>query len=102
MQNKILSLLGLSRRAGKLVMGHDPVLKAIKEHKAQLILFACDYSDNSKKEIERVCSHSGVTLLTLPFSKEELSLSLGHYCGTVAVADKGFCDKLEELIRSNR
>lgn len=102
MQNKILSMLGLSRRAGKLTMGHDPVLKAIKEKKANLILFACDYSDNSKKEIERICSENSVTLLTLPYHKEELSLSLGHYCGTVAVTDKGFSDKLEELIRSNR
>ena len=102
MQNKILSLLGLCRRAGKLVMGHDPVLKAIKENKAQITLFASDYSDNSKKEIERVCQLHDAALLTLPFSKDDLGNCVGHYRGVVAVTDKGFSDKLRELILSYR
>lgn len=100
MQNKILSLLGLCRRAGKLVMGHDPVIKAIKENKARLTLFASDYSDNSKKEIEKLCVQRGAALLTLPFTKDELGSGLGHYCGVIAVLDQGFCDKLKELILS--
>ena len=101
MQNKILSLLGLCRRANKLVMGHDPVIKAIKENKVWLTLFASDYSDNSKKEIESVCAHSGAALMTLPFCKDELSGCVGHYCGVVAVTDRGFSEKLKELILSN-
>ena len=102
MQNNILSLLGLCRRAGKLVMGHDPVIKAIKENKAQLTLFASDYSENSKKEIKKVCEENNAALLTLPFTKEELGVCVGHYCGAVAVTDRGFSDKLRELILSYR
>lgn len=102
MQNKITSLLGLCRRAGKLVMGHDPVIKAVNENKACLVLFARDYSENSKKEIDRICKDRGVALTMLPFTKDDLSVCVGHYCGAVAVTDRGFSDKLKELILSYR
>ena len=101
MQNKILSLLGLSKRAGKLVTGHDPVIKAIKEKKVFLVLLASDFSDHSKKEIVNAARSGNTAVLTLPFEKEELSAAVGRLCGVAAVTDRGFCNKLSELIRTD-
>ena len=98
MPDKILSLLGLCRRAGKLVLGHDPVCKAMKEKKAMLVLTASDFSQNSRKEVEAAAVLTNTPLLELPFTKEELSLSVGHHCGAAAVTDRGFAQKLMTLL----
>ena len=44
MQNKLTSLLGLSRRAGKLTMGHDPVAESVAKGESCLVLMAQDLS----------------------------------------------------------
>ena len=46
MQNKILGLLGLSMKAGKVKAGEFSVEKSIKAHKAKLVLVAADASEN--------------------------------------------------------
>ena len=44
MNDKILSFLGLCRRAGKLIVGAEPSIESINKHKAKLIIFAKDFS----------------------------------------------------------
>ena len=51
-KNKVLSMLGLARRAGKLSMGHDTALSAVLDYKAQMIIFAGDTSERLRKEFE--------------------------------------------------
>ena len=48
MQNRILSLLGLARRANKITIG-DNVLPILKTKKYKFIIIASDASDNTKK-----------------------------------------------------
>lgn len=45
MPKEHLSMLGLARRAGKLSMGHDMAMNALRNHSAQLIIFAGDISE---------------------------------------------------------
>ena len=49
MQNKILSLVGLAMKAGKVVSGEFSTEKAVKEGKASLVIVAEDASGNTKK-----------------------------------------------------
>lgn len=51
-KNRVLSMLGLARRAGKLSMGHDTALSAVLDYKAQMIIFAGDTSERLRKEFE--------------------------------------------------
>ena len=51
MNDRILSLLGLCRRAGKLVIGADPCIESMAKSKAKLILYANDFSQNSLKPV---------------------------------------------------
>ena len=50
-QNKTLSMLGLARRAGKVVSGEFSVEKAVKSGKAYLVIVAEDASDNTIKHL---------------------------------------------------
>ena len=47
MNDRILSLLGLCRRAGKLVIGADPCIDSMAKSKAKLILYANDFETPS-------------------------------------------------------
>ena len=44
MNDRILSLLGLCRRAGKLVIGADPTIDSINKGKSKIVIFADDFS----------------------------------------------------------
>ncbi len=93
-QNKVMSLLGLATKAGKLVSGEFMVEKTIKEGKALLCLVANDASDNTKKMFHNMCEYRKVPMYI--FSDKN---TLGHDIGkemrvVVAVLDAGFKDAI--------
>lgn len=96
--DRLLSFLGLCKRAGCLISGAETVTKAVREGKAQLVLYASDVSDNSLKDVVKAAEDGGVTAKKLPRTKEELSFALGKHCGIVCTTDKGFADKILDLI----
>ena len=51
MNDKVISLLGLAERAGKIASGEFAAEKAVKTGKARLIIVAEDASDNTKKKL---------------------------------------------------
>lgn len=102
MNDKILSLLGLCRRAGKLVIGADPCIDSIKKGKAMLIIYARDFSQNSIKPVMAQAHSNNVRMLVIERTKDELSFSVGKLCGVLSVEDKGFADKLATLIESEK
>ncbi len=50
-RQKVLNLLGLARRANKLVTGQDLVLAAIRKQKVALVFLAHDGGASSQKKI---------------------------------------------------
>ena len=95
MNDRVLSFLGLCRRAKKLVIG-----ASIKEGKSLLILHASDASKNSLKRVKKAADERGVSVLDSGKSKDELSAALGRLCAVLSVEDKGFADKLALMIAS--
>lgn len=55
MNDKVISLLGLAERAGKIASGEFAAEKAVKTGKARLIIVAEDASDNTKKKFSDMC-----------------------------------------------
>ena len=55
MVNKILGLLGISAKAGKVISGTEIVTEYIKKNKVKLIIVAEDTSEKTKKNIEFLC-----------------------------------------------
>ena len=52
MNDRILSLLGICKRAGKLITGADTTIDSIRKSKAKLVIFANDFSKSSKKSVQ--------------------------------------------------
>ena len=91
-------MLGLARRAGKLSMGHDMALKAVKEKKAGLVIFSGDISPRLISEFERACSENDIKCVKIPETIDEIHMSLGYRAGVIAVNDENFSGRIEELI----
>ena len=53
--NKVLSLLGLATKAGKVASGEFSTEKSVKTGKGFLVLVADDASQNTKKKFQNMC-----------------------------------------------
>lgn len=65
MNDKVISLLGLAERAGKIASGEFAAEKAVKTGKARLIIVAEDASDNTKKKFSDMCKYYQVPCMLL-------------------------------------
>jgi ribosomal protein L7Ae-like RNA K-turn-binding protein len=93
---KIISMLGLAQKAGKVVSGEFSTEKAVKQKKAFIVIVADDSSDNTKKMFSNMCEFYKVPIYF--FSDKE---SVGHAIGkefraSLAILDEGFSNKLKE------
>ena len=102
MNDRILSFLGLCRRAGKLVIGADITVESIENGKSQLVILAEDFSIRSSKNVLMAAEKNNVKTFTINRSKDEMSFALGKLCGVLSVEDKGFADKLKQLIEDEQ
>ena len=97
-EKKFLSLLGLCRRAGRLVSGQEMVETGIRDGSALLVLVAADASDNTKKRFRDKCTYYEVPFYCV-FSKEKIGAALGYELrAAVAVTDEGFAKKMTRLL----
>ncbi len=95
-------MLGLCSRAGKLAKGEYAVTAAVKNRGAQLVIVACDASDNTKKSFRDMSSYRSI-----PLRNYGTKDSLGHctgaeYTASLAVLDAGFAKSLLKLIDSEK
>ena len=95
---KYLSMLGLARRAGKLSMGHDMAMKAVKENKAKLVIFSSDISPRLIEEFNRACSYNSVKTIKIKETINDIHSHLGYKAGVMTVNDENFSSRIEELI----
>lgn len=100
MNDRILSLLGLCRRAGRLVIGAQPCIESINAGKARLLIMASDFSQGSARPVMAAAQKLKVKLCTVDRTKNEISVAVGKLCGVLAIEDEGFAKKLDELINS--
>lgn len=84
--NKVLSVMGLARRAGKLNWGYDTAVEAMKSGTCRLALAACDLSDKTKKNVQFEADRSGVPYAEIPFTMEEISTAIGKKTGVIPEA----------------
>ena len=102
MNDRVLSFLGLCRRAGKLVIGAEVTEESVRLGKSQLVLHASDASQNSLKRVRRAAQEKGVPVMNVYRDKDSLSHTLGRLCAVLSVEDKGFAGKLCEMIDSEQ
>lgn len=97
-RGKIVSMLSLARKAGKLTAGADPVKEAVLNGQVSAVFTASDLSPKSLKEIEFSCRNLPVPVLPLGVSMDEMSVQIGRRSGILAVTDKGMEAKIQSLL----
>ena len=96
--DRILKILGLAKRAGRLKSGSFQTEEAIKGGKAMLVLITEDSSDASKKGWMDMCEYYGVPYRMFA-TKEELGHALGmEYRAVATLTDQGFADKITGIL----
>ena len=99
MADRLKGLLGLSRRAGKLLSGEFASERSIKAGKAKLCILASDASENTKKKFGDICRSGHVPCLEAGLTKSELGHAAG--CGdrtSAVIEDEGFAESMIKLI----
>lgn len=96
-KQQALNLLGLAKRAGRLVTGEGFVLDAIRDQSAKLVLVASDASANTRKKFSDKRDFYAVPI-SFALSAEELTDAIGSQRSLIAVQDNGFAKKLLKLL----
>jgi ribosomal protein L7Ae-like RNA K-turn-binding protein len=89
MTDKLLSLLGICRKANKLVFGFDKSAEALAAGKAALIVLAAGISPKTAKEARFLASGKNTEVIEIDATIDELSQKTGRRAGVLAVTDIG-------------
>lgn len=92
---RILSLLGLAHKAGRVEIGEEPVGSAARAKKARIILVAGDAAASSVRRAMGFANTGSCLCLVIPATKEQLGRALGRTsCAMAAVTDIGFAEAI--------
>lgn len=95
---KILNLLGIAKRAGKLITGEERVVEAIRKKTPSLVLYASDAGNSTKKKINDKSQYYQI-FCTAFSTKIEIAQALGAPRTVIAVMDAGFGKKIKQLLK---
>lgn len=99
MTDKILSMVGLATRAGKVVSGEYMTEKAVKSGKAHLVLVSEEASENTAKMFRNMCAFYEVPCYRYG-SKDALGHCIGkEFRASLAVTEEGFAKSIEKKLK---
>lgn len=97
MNNKLLSMLGLCTKAGKLKSGEFQTESSVKSGEAFLVIVAGDASDNTKKKFNDMCTFYETPIIEYGL-KEEMAKAIGKDVrALLAVCDEGFAKSILKI-----
>lgn len=102
MNERLAGLLGMARRAGRLIAGFDAVKVALTDGRAQLVLLAADLSPKTEKELRFAAGAAAPPFLSGGSSKEEIghAIGSGKPVGVIATDDRGFATAMKQAVGS--
>ena len=93
---KLFSMLGLARRAGKLLIGRDCVMASARRGRLKLALYTADASPRHLRELDALgCAAKAIPL---PCTMEELAPYIGKRSCIFALEDENFSAAIQKLI----
>ncbi|MBP2642466.1 MAG: ribosomal protein L7Ae/L30e/S12e/Gadd45 [Firmicutes bacterium] len=99
-EHKLISLLGLAQKAGKVSSGEFAIEKAVRSGKARMILVAADATANSKKSYTDLARYYEVNCYEV-LSKEVIGTAIGKSArAAVTVTDMGFSKAILEVLNT--
>ena len=101
MNDPMVQLLSLSRRAGKLLRGFDQVKEGIAQQQVCAVVLAQDLSPKTEKELRYVCRNLTVPFVAVPATMAQLEQYVGKKVGVMALTEAGFAQKLQALAQDS-
>lgn len=89
-KDKILTLLGFCKKAGKLIAGTEKVTELIKKGGPCLVMLSQDISPKTEKELKYHASGTNAVFIRLQFDRETVAHATKTTAGVLATADEGF------------
>jgi ribosomal protein L7Ae-like RNA K-turn-binding protein len=98
---KFLSMLGLSRRAGKVIIGTPLVTSTLPSGKVKVTFYTSDASDNTKKRITDKCKFYNTECIIIDTSSSQIGKMVGMNTDVcvVGVTDDNFSKQLKALVQ---
>lgn len=97
---KILSLLGFIKKAGRLVTGSNAVLRSILCEDAGVVFVTLDAGNSVKEKFKRLCAENDIKFFVFGNS-EELGYATGEKNKVIySVVEEGFSNRLIQLIEN--
>ncbi|MDO4938400.1 MAG: ribosomal L7Ae/L30e/S12e/Gadd45 family protein [Lachnospiraceae bacterium] len=91
MNDRVISMLGLANKAGRLICGEEMVLDFIRSGKRGIVIISTDASDNTKKLFHDKCRYYHI-----PIYEYGTRTDTGHV--SMAISDKNFADSIKKLL----
>lgn len=98
MNERILSMLGLARRAGKLDAGYDLCVQRIRSGAAKLAVAAADISEKTFRNLEFEAQRKEIAAVRLHSDMRLLGKSCGIKAGVAVVTDEGFAKAIGDMV----
>jgi len=98
-KQKLLSLFGLAKKAGRITLGYDKAVESAHKNKAYVIFTASDLSEKTEKGLIYATESKNIKVIRTEIDIFEISQAVGQKTGIVSVNDAGFgktCLKLIE------
>ncbi|MEF9852833.1 MAG: ribosomal L7Ae/L30e/S12e/Gadd45 family protein [Hydrogenoanaerobacterium sp.] len=95
--NKLLSMVSLCKRAGKLQVGYDRVADTVRNGEALLVFTTSDLSEKTRKGIDFICEAENIESFVMPITMDELEFEIGKRTGIIAVTEQGLAKKLKTM-----
>ncbi|MBR4287023.1 MAG: ribosomal L7Ae/L30e/S12e/Gadd45 family protein [Clostridia bacterium] len=91
-----MGFLGICRKAGKLLCGHDVVKESIISSQAQLIMLSSDAAERLEREMRHACTYNGknIPVLRTAFTMDDFGAAIGKKAAVFSVTDTGFATNI--------
>jgi len=98
--DRVMNMLGLAMKAGKIVSGETATEIAIKDMSAWLVIVAEDASHNTTKHFTDMCNYREIPIMYYG-TKEDLGRAIGKdYRSNLAVVDEGLARAITKAYES--
>ena len=95
--SKVINLLTICRRAGKVIMGFDLVKEKAFNGDVFCILTATDLSPKSIKEVNFISQQTDIPFYQTEIEMSEFEKILGKRTGIIGIIDEGFSDAFRKI-----
>ena len=103
-QKKFAGLLGIAKKAGRVIAGTNLVTDSIRAGSVskcpQAVFLASDVSENTRKRVTNCCTYYEIPLYQIPLTIAEIGDAIGKSgsVSAVGITDAGLSDALVKLI----